>query len=188
MKSSIVLLSIGVIAACSGSALATTRSSFLGVPAITDVTAVPSNGGLTYTVSLGTNPSFTLGGTVYPIADLIGFYALSDDDDLLYSVSNFSAMGGNWNNDSSNSGAGGIAGWRTNPNTGIQAGESIVFNFNSLSTDRVERLGFHVRLTNMLFPGTTGNTGNITLMVPGASAASVFGLAGLAAARRRRRA
>lgn len=188
MKKFTALLSVALVAASCGTALATTRSSFLGVEAITDVTVVTSNGGLTFTVSMGANPRFTAGGTDYPIRDLIGFYALSDDDDLISSVSNFSALGGTWSDDSSNASTGGIAGWKTNPNTGFQTGESIAYTFDTLSTERVERVGFHVRLFDGFFPGTTGNTGNITLVVPSGSAAGVFGAAGVLAVRRRRRA
>ena len=166
-------------------AMAQTRSSFLGVNSITGITVTPSNAGLTFLVNMGADPYFTYNGHDYHITDVIGFYNLSDDDDLTVSNSNFTGNFGPWGTDNSNSGVGGIAGWRSNPNNGITVGGSETFNYTSLSTDKVERLGFHVRL-NELFPGTQGNTGDITVVPEPVSMVGLLaGLGGLMARRRR---
>lgn len=176
------------IAALAAPALATTRSSFTDVQLITDLTVVTSNAGRTFTVSLGANPTFKSGATTYVVQDLIGFYLLSDDVDFsplpaLTAVAGFS-------DDSSNSGTGGIAGWRSNPNNGFQANESLAFTVPSnFNLGQIDRFGFHIRLASGVFPGTSGNTGNMTytesrLPTPGALALASLG--GLLALRRRR--
>jgi hypothetical protein len=141
------------------SAFATTRSSFLDVDSSTDITFNVSNAGLTVDVVLGANPTFTIGADTYHVTKVIGFYALSDDDDLTVTNSNF----GVWSTDNSNAGPGGIAGWKSNPNNGFGPNASQVFTYTALSTSKVEGLGLHLA-TSELFPGTSGNTGNIALV------------------------
>jgi hypothetical protein len=166
-------------------AFAQTRSSFLGVDAITGITVTPSNGGLTFLVQLDADPYFTYNGHDYHITDLIGFYNLSDDDDLTVTNSAFTGNFGPWATDNSNANTGGIAGRRSNPNDGITVGNSETFTYSALSVANVERLGFHVRLDE-LFPGTEGNTGNITTVPePVSMVGLLVGLGGLAARRRR---
>ena len=168
-----------------GGAIAQTRSSFLEIDAITGITVTPSNAGLSFLVEVSNAPSFTYLNHVYHITDVIGFYNLSDDDDLTVTNANFTGNFGPWNNDNSNSGQGAIAGWKSNPNNGITPGGSEVFNYSALSTGKVERLGFHVRLDE-LFPGTQGNTGNITTVPePTSMIALACGVLGLFARRRR---
>lgn len=163
------------------SAFATTRSSFLDVDSSTDITFNVSNAGLTVDVVLGANPTFTIGANTYHVTSVIGFYALSDDDDLTVTNSNF----GVWSTDNSNAGPGGIAGWKTNPNTGFGPSASQVFTYTALSTLKVEGLGLHVA-TSELFPGTNGNTGNIALVPePATMAGLAFGVAALARKRRK---
>lgn len=179
-----VVASASLAVSLAAPAHATTRSSFHAVGTITNATAVPSNGGLTYTVSLLAGGNFTIGANVYSITDVFGFYLLSDDVDF----SPLAALGssGTFRDDSSNSSTGGIQGWKSNPNAGITVGNSPhVFNFPAnFHLAAVDRIGFHVRV-NGLFPGTTGNTGNITL-VPTPGVFGLMGLAGLVVARRRR--
>ena len=165
------LLLAGLLAT---SAFGQTRSSFLGVDLISDISVSISNSGLSFLVSVGNNPSFTYQNHVYQITSVFGFYALSDDDDLVVSNTDFSGNFGPWNANNSNSGTGGIGGWKSNPNNGIVPGGSETFTFASLNTASVERLGYHVML-NENFPGTNGNTGNITT-VP--EPASMVGLSG----------
>jgi PEP-CTERM motif len=161
---------------------ATTRSSFLDVDSTTDITFNATNGGLTVDVLLGANPTFTIGANTFHITSVIGFYALSDDDDLTVTSSNF----GVWSTDNSNSGVGGIAGWKSNPNNGFGINNHQVFTYTALSTNRVEGLGLHV-VTSELFPGTAGNTGNIAIVPePTAIAALGFGLVGILARRRKK--
>lgn len=160
---------------------ATTRSSFLDVDSTTDITFNATPGGLTVDVLLGTNPTFTIGANTYHITSVIGFYALSDDDDLTVTNSNF----GVWSTDNSNSGPGGIAGWKSNPNNGFGPSNHQVFTYTALNTTSVERLGLHVATTE-LFPGTNGNTGNIAV-VPEPASFAVLGLGILGVVSRRRK-
>ena len=170
MRRPIILLALG-IAACS---FGQTRSSFLGVDLISGINVTVSNAGLSFLVSVDNSPSFTYQNHVYQITKVFGFYALSDDDDLTVTNSDFSANFGPWNTNNSNSGTGGIAGWKSNPNNGITPGGSESFTFSSLNTANVERLGYHVML-NENFPGTSGNTGNITTVPEPASMVALVG-------------
>lgn len=160
---------------------AQSRSSFLAVDVISDIIVNVSNGGLRYEVIVGANPTFTYQGTDYNITEVWGFWTLSDDDDLTVTNSDI----GIWKVNNSNSGTGGIAGWKTQtPNDGLTPGQSFTFDYSALSVDKVERLGFDVRLDG-IFPGTSGNTGRITV-VP--EPASMLALAvGVATLVRRRR-
>lgn len=164
---------------------ATTRGSFLDVDSFSDITFTSNYGGLSTIVSLGANPTFTVGANTYHITSIIGFYALSDDDDLTATNSNFTGNFGPWSTDNSNSGVGGIAGWKSNPNNGMSLSSSETFTFSALSSLNVERLGLHV-VTSELFPNTTGNTGNIAI-VPEPAAFAVLGLGVFGLVSRRRK-
>jgi hypothetical protein len=107
------LASSGVLIA--GPVMAQTRSSFLDTNSSSGITFNGTNGGLTVDVILGANPTFTVGANTYHVTSIIGFYALSDNNDLTVSNSDF----GVWKTNNRNSGLGGIAGWKTNPNTPI---------------------------------------------------------------------
>jgi len=159
---------------------ATTRSSFLDVDSTSDITFNATNAGLIVDVVLGANPTFTIGANTYHVTKVIGFYALSNDDDLTVTNSNF----GVWSTDNSNSGTGGIAGWKSNPNNGLGVNSSQTFTYGALSTSKVELLGIHV-VTTELFPGTTGNTGNIAV-VPEPASFLAIGLGLIAFAKRRK--
>ncbi len=165
--------------AFAGNASAQTFSSFRLVDALQGVT-VEELAPLEYRVSLGAAPLLTYQGSSIPITDIFGFWALSEDDDVTGATTDF----GVWNAHANNASAGGILGWKTNPNTGIVPGGSQVFIFDSLSTADIEHFGFHIRLDGT-FPGTTGNTGFAYVPTPGPAA--VLAIAGLVAARRRRR-
>lgn len=171
---------LGFVLASAVTANATTRSSFLDVDSTNDITFIATNGGLTVDVILGTDPTFTIGSSTYHVTSVIGFYALSDDDDLTVTNSNF----GVWSTDNSNAGVGGIAGWKSNPNNGFGVSNHQVYTYTALSTNLVERLGLHV-VTQELFPGTNGNTGNIAIVPEPASMAAI-GI-GVAALIRRKR-
>ncbi len=175
-------LFVAALGLLSLAAHATTRSSFLDTDSFSDITFNASSGGLTVDVVVGANPTFTFQGNTYHITSIIGFYALSDDDDLTVTNSNF----GVWSTDNSNAGPGGIAGWKSNPNNGFGPNSSQSFTYTALSVAKVERLGLHVA-TSELFPNTNGNTGNIAV-VPEPTTLAGFGMgfAALAARRRRR--
>lgn len=134
-----------------------------------------------FQVSLVSGAAFGLGGQSYQITDLIGFWALSNDNNLIGSTSDF----GNWRSNSSNSGTGGIVGWKArNANSGLTVGQSVVFKFDAIKMEEVDQWGFHVRI-NGTFPGTSGNTGFITVPAPASLGAA--GLALILVPSRRRR-
>ncbi len=174
------VLAAAIAAAALGSnALAQTRSSFQDAQFIGGVN-VTLISGLTYKVNLSNNPQLKIGNVLYNITDVFGFWALSDDIDLTGSTSSF----GVWNSHASNSGPGGIVGWKTNPNTGITPGGSQNFTFSTLAVADVDRWGFHIRVDGTLASG--GNTAYFTY-VPAPGAATLAGLGLAVAARRRRR-
>lgn len=171
---------IAALAVSAGVASATTRSSFsdAGISGIT----VTHQSGLSYLVTVDTNPTLTIGNTSYAITDLIGFYALSNTADFnpLFSLS----AQGFFADDSSNASTGGTQGWRSNPNKGVLPGGSKTFTFDGLDTAHNEQWGFHFRVDGTLPNG--GNTGSFTPKVPAPASLAVTGLAGLVALRRRR--
>jgi hypothetical protein len=179
MKKGLILA--GMIAV-TGSAFAQSRSSFLEVDSFSDVTVNVMNSGLTYQIVLGANPTFSYQSQTYNITDLFGFWVLSNDDDLVFSHSNQNG----WDAHGNNSGTGGIAGWKTNPNNGITPNQSITFSFTTLDVSRVEQIGFHIRIDGT-FPGTQGNTGFATVPEPASMLALGAGLAAIAARRRARK-
>ena len=169
-----------------GSAYATSRSSFLEVDSMSGLTWSSNFGGLSTIVSLGSNPTFTIGANTYHITSVIGFYALANTADLTSTHSNFTGNFGPWSTDDNNSGPGGIAGWKSNPNNGITLSHNETFVFSALSSTLVDEVGFHV-VTQELFPGTSGNTGSIaTVPEPASFAILGFGLVGLCARRRKK--
>jgi hypothetical protein len=176
------LASLAVSLALAGAASAQSRSSFLLADNLGGVT-VSSPDTLDYTVTESLAPTLLIGSTIYHINSIFGFWVLSDDDDFSVTNSNFLDPDGvSWGTDNSNSGAGAIAGWDTNPNTGITPGdEAVLFHFTSLSGS-IEHLGMHIRVDETL-PGG-GNTAFYVVPAPGAAA--LLGLGGIAAIRRRR--
>lgn len=187
--SKIILTSVALLA-LAGAAQAATRSSFLQVSAYSGITVVSSNAGLSYTVSLSPSATFTYNSASYSITDIMGFYLLDDAGDFspLPALANFGPPG-TFSDDSSNSGTGAVAGWKSvNANAGLGVGDTLTFTFPSnFPLASADRLGFHVRLTAN-FPGTTGLTGNITtaerIPTPGTMGLALAGL--LAVSRRRR--
>ncbi|MBS0196105.1 MAG: hypothetical protein JSR77_05050 [Planctomycetes bacterium] len=182
---------IACMASIAGTASATTRSSFTDVAGISGISALVSNSGLSYTITVGNSASFTLNNVNYPIANVIGFYVLSDDIDFspLPALANMGPPGA-FSDDSTNSGTGAAAGWKSNPNNGLNLGQALTFNFPAnFPISAIDRIGFHVRLVSGNFPGTSGNTGNITgALIPAPATAGLVGMGGLLAMKRRRRA
>lgn len=174
MRTTIV---IGSILSIAGVASAQSFSSFQQVP-ISGIT-VQNVGLLQYKVTLNGGAVANVGGTDYAITDIFGFWALSSDIDLGGSTTSFDVWGGH----ASNSGLGGIVGWKTNPNTGITVGNSETFTFDSLATADVDAWGYHIRVDGQL-PGG-GDT--FFAYVPTPATASLFAAAGLVGLGRRRR-
>jgi uncharacterized protein (TIGR03382 family) len=177
-KHSFGIAAIAALVAAS-TASAATRSSFKDLDALGGV-SVQSLGGLSYRVTLNTGATLNFGAS-YDITDIFGFYALSNESDFspLFALSDIA----DFEDDSTNSGPGGVQGWRSNPNKGIKPGNSLDFTFDGLDTANNDQWGFHFRVDGTL-PGG-GNTGFFTF-VPAPGSLGLAGLAGLVAIRRRR--
>lgn len=183
------IVAAGLLALAIG-AQAQSRSSFLGVSQINDITVTPSGGGLVYTVTIGPNPSFVFNSVTYNIQNVLGFWSLRNQnpDNLGASGANFTGLNGAWTWNANSSGTGEIAGWKSNPNDGIFASQSDTFTYTAINSSNIDQFGFHVRLTEGFFPGTQGNTGHITLdPVPEPASLAVLGVGAAALIRRRRR-
>lgn len=131
------------------------------------------------TLNVGNNPTIDFMNQVYTVTEVFGVWSLDDDDDM-------TATGGTengWQFSSNFSGTGGIAGWRTNPNSGLGPNASLVFNYTTL-TGTVEDFGYHIRVDGTL-PGG-GNTAFFR-MVPEPATFAGLGLGVLALLRRRRK-
>lgn len=181
MKNVTTLALASALVAGASDAMAQSRSSFLDVSAITGIDVVPIST-MMYQVTLHPGALFTVAGTDYPISDVIGFWSLSNTNDLASTTT----ATGNWLPNSNNAGPGGIAGWKAqNANAGITPAQTVTFTFDTFDSPNHEQWGFHVRLASGTFPGTTGNTGHITA-IPAPASGAALGLLGLFATRRRR--
>lgn len=167
-----------VMATLGGAAWGQSRSSFMYVDSFSGFT-VTQTGPLTFDVSLSASPTVTVSSITYNVTDLFGFWALKDANPDLSAASG--ASFGVWTWDRNTSGAGDIAGWKTNPNTGITPGNSQSFTYSSLALGEVDRWGFHIRVDGTLPFG--GNT--FYFAVPTPASLALLGMAGLAASRRR---
>ncbi len=179
-------LLLAITAGLVGGACAQSRSSFLNVGSITGIN-VSLVSGNTYQITVGPAPTFTHNSVVYNIKDVFGIWALNNNNTGL------AASGSNQNgwsyNESNNPDD--IAGWKTNPNQGItNPGGSLNFTFTGIDVTKVDQWGFHARLTSGTFPGTSGNTGYITVggaPVPEPASMAALGLGIVALIRRRKR-
>src|SRR5690242_2292942 len=95
MKKAIILAAACVVASA---AQAQSRNSFLPVDLISDLTVQVSNGGLTYKIDMGANPTFTYQNSVYHINRTFGFWVLSDNQDFTVTNHSFGA----WDPDNNN--------------------------------------------------------------------------------------
>lgn len=164
-------------------AFAQSRSSFLDVSSFTGI-SVSLVSGNTYQLTVGPAPTFTYNSVSYAVKDVFGIWALNNSNTGL-GASGTSQNG--WSYQESNN-PDDIAGWKTNPNTGItNPGGSLSFTYTSLNATKIDQWGFHVRLASGTFPNTTGNTGYVTASsVPEPASMAVLGI-GVAALIKKRR-
>lgn len=159
-------------------------SSFSAVTSISDV-SFTSLGGLSYKLQTGPAPTFTYNSNVYSITEVFGVW-LMDPGSGTTSGTNQNG----WSFDSSNS-SGFIAGWKTNPNSGIGANTNLTFAYSTLNPIPTQ-VGYHVRIDGTWPIGTAGgNTGYIyanAVPEPGTMIALGFGalLLGAGALRKRK--
>ncbi len=137
---------------------------------ITGVLATLSGNQVSLTV--GNAPTLKYNNVIYNITEVFGVYALDQNDDM---AATGAAQNG-WTFDTNFAGVGGIAGWKTNPNSGSGANSNLTFNYTTL-TGTVEDMGYHIRVAGS-FPGG-GNTAYFrNQVVP--EPASMVALAGVA--------
>lgn len=185
MGACVLTMSAGLLAQPESNSLAgPARSAFLDVDAIAGIT-VSFQGPGSALVDVGGTPTFTYQAVTYTITDVFGFWALSNTGDIVNTLTStfVDPNTGTWKDQANNGGPGGTAGWSTNPNTGLTPLQSLLFVFDAYDAGEIEQFGFHVRLDGT-FPGTSGDTGFITVPAP-ASAATLLAVGALAARRRR---
>lgn len=176
------LLFVSCMAATAAFSSAQSRSSFVDVSSITGVSFTNISGN-TFRLTVDPGASFNYNSVVYNIQDVFGAWALNNSDAGL----NASGTGqhSTWSYQESNN-PDDIAGWKTNPPNAISNG-SLDFTYTSITKPNIDQVGFHVRLANQTFPGTSGITGYVTAApVPEPASMAALGL-GVAALIRRRR-
>ncbi|MFT3687245.1 MAG: hypothetical protein QM783_20370 [Phycisphaerales bacterium] len=192
-KNRSIVLAAALVTAVAGTASATTINSFLtnaqfyGIT-VSPVTAPVGGSNVSYTVTLDAGAYMRYNNVNYPIDSINGFYALSYGHDVSQPSLNASGL---FTTDNKHQNAGSIYGWKSNPNNGITAGHSHTFTYQTLSSQYTQ-FGFHVSVADCYnFPGTNGQTGNVTgtfnaLVTPTPGSAALLGIGALAASRRRR--
>lgn len=171
---------IALIAGSVGLASAQSRSSFQLVTGLTGLSS--SLNGLTLDTALANNASFMLNSQQYVITDVFGIWLLDDNNDFTASGPSFNV----WSSHSNYAGTGGIAGWKTNPNTGLTPGQSNSLTFSSMS-GQAEGVGYHVRIAGQL-PGGSNTLYIQNSAVPEPASMAALGIGVAALIRRRKRA
>lgn len=177
IRASAALLGAAVVLGLSGQAMAQSRSSFLPSDGLGGLT-ITQETAAQYRVDLGASPTLTYLGTTYTVNSVFGFWALSNLDNDFGGTTSFDV----WDAHENLAGSGGITGWKTNPNSGIEASGSETFLFDSLSLADVASFGMHIRVNETLPTG--GNTAYFTVPTPGSLA--LMSVAAVVLPRRRR--
>jgi len=171
---------IALVAGTVGMASAQSRSSFQLVTGLTGLAS--SLNGLSLDTALANNASFMLNAQQYFITDVLGIWLLDDNNDFTATGSN----SGVWSAHSNYAGTGGIAGWKTTPNTGLTPGQSNSLTFSSVS-GQPEGMGYHVRIAGQL-PGGSNTLYIQNSAVPEPASMAALGIGVAALVRRRKRA
>lgn len=139
MERIIIVTSLAALAALSA---AQTRGTFQVPSTLTGIT-ITKNSPLNFNVALASNASMFYQGRSYQIQDVFGFWLLDNNDDMTTSGNNF----GVWQYHQNYNGEEGIGGYKTNPNTGIKAGQNQNFEYKTVQGNN-EAYGVHIRLKN----------------------------------------
>ncbi len=174
------LIAISLLAVGCSLASAQSRSSFVSVNSISQIALTRT--GLSLDLVVGANPEVQIGAITYQVTEVFGAWLLDDNDDLDGTGTN----SGGWTFDKSTTGAGGILGFKTNPNSGVLPSQNKTFTFSTV-TGMEETVGYHVRFSQNLPSGF--NTLYVTAgsAVPEPASLLALGCGVLAVVRRRRK-
>jgi len=139
MKKAALISILGLTVA--GMASAQSRTSFVTPTSWTGIT-ITNSGPKNWNVALSGVPTITWNNQTYKVDDVFGFWLLDNNNDMSASGSNQ----GVWYYNQNYTGTGGIAGFKTNPNTGIKPGGNQSFTFKSVN-GTVENVGIHARIS-----------------------------------------
>jgi len=173
------LLSITLATAVSASIMAQDRTSFELISGLSGLTS--SLTGLNLQTSLSPGAQFVYQSQIYAVTDVFAIFLLDDNDDFVATGVNQDV----WTYHDNYSFTGGIAGWHTNPNTGLAIGQQVTHSYLSL-TGTPEWFGYHVRVTPIL-PNEEDTIYIVAGAVPEPTGLAVLALGGLALFNRRRR-
>lgn len=137
MKRILIISGLATLAAVS---TAQSRSSFQVPSSLTGIT-VTKNGALNFNVALSGTASMFYKGQTRKVQNIFGFWLLDNNNDMHTSGNNQGA----WAYHENYNGQGGIGGFKTNPNTGINGGGNKSFTFKTIQGSN-ESYGFHIRL------------------------------------------
>jgi hypothetical protein len=160
-------------------ALGQARSAFMDLDGESGI-LVHRDGPMGYTLQLGANPTVTLDGHIYDVAQVFGFWALSNGGDLAASGTDQNGWGVNQHSND-------VAGW-SNPNKqhAVLPGHGISFVFDGINSAAVHTYGVHVQVAQSLPDG--GNTFHGSFVPdPSGLVALATGIASLVGMRMRRR-
>lgn len=139
MKKAAIISILGL--AVVGMSSAQSRSSF-STPASWTGIDITSTGPKSWNLALSGAPTITWQGQTYEVLDVFGFWLLDNDNDMSAKGQSF----GVWTYNQNYSGTGGIAGYKTNPNKGVERGESQTYTFKEVNGN-VDGFGIHVRVS-----------------------------------------